>query len=105
MELARWIASKENPLTARVMVNRLWQHHFGTGLVATSDNFGLRGEAPSHPELLDWLAAHFVAGGWSVKSTHRLLLLSSAYRMSGRLDERALLVDPDNRLLWRMSRR
>ncbi len=105
LELARWIASKDNPLTARVMVNRVWQHHFGTGLVATSDNFGARGERPSHPELLDWLACRFVEGGWSVKSLHRLILLSSAYRMSDTPDERALRIDPGNRLLWRMPRR
>jgi hypothetical protein len=80
LELARWIASPENPLTARVMVNRIWQWHFGTGLVATSDNFGARGTRPTHPELLDWLAAEFVRSGWSVKHLHRLILLSAAYR-------------------------
>jgi mono/diheme cytochrome c family protein len=105
LELARWISSKDNPLTARVMVNRLWQHHFGTGLVATSDNFGARGELPSHSELLDWLASRFVERGWSIKAMHRLLLLSSTYQMSSRPDERALQVDPGNRLLWRMPRR
>ncbi len=81
LELARWIASPANPLTARVMVNRIWQHHFGRGLVATSDNFGTRGERPSHPELLDWLAARFVESGWSMKAMHRLMVLSAAYRM------------------------
>ncbi len=81
LELARWIASLANPLTARVMVNRIWQYHFGRGLVATSDNFGTRGERPSHPELLDWLAARFVESGWSMKAMHRLMVLSSAYRM------------------------
>jgi mono/diheme cytochrome c family protein len=80
LELARWIASKDNPLTARVMVNRIWQHHFGTGLVATSDNFGARGERPSYPELLDWLAARFIESGWSVKAMHRLILLSATYQ-------------------------
>ena len=80
LQLARWIASPHNPLTARVMVNRIWQHHFGRGLVATSDNFGTRGDRPSHPELLDWLSARFVESGWSVKAMHRLIVLSSAYQ-------------------------
>jgi cytochrome c553 len=105
LELARWIASKANPLTARVMVNRIWQQHFGTGLVATSDNFGLRGERPSHPELLDWLAGEFVASGWSIKSLHRLIVLSAAYRQSSRPDDRCMKADPNDRLLWRMPRR
>jgi hypothetical protein len=105
LELARWIASKDNPLTARVLVNRLWQHHFGTGLVATSDNFGSRGELPSHPELLDFLAARFVAGGWSIKAMHRLIVLSSTYQMAGTPNPRTLQVDPNNRLLSRMPRR
>ncbi|MBC8115432.1 MAG: DUF1549 domain-containing protein, partial [Candidatus Saccharimonas sp.] len=82
LELARWIASPANPLTARVMVNRIWQHHFGRGLVATSDNFGTRGERPSHPELLDWLAARFVENGWSMKSMHRLMVLSNTYQQA-----------------------
>ena len=102
LELARWIAAKENPLTARVMVNRIWQHHFGTGLVATSDNFGMRGEKPSHPELLDWLATEFVRSGWSVKAMHRLLVLSTTYRMSSRPDSAGMKADPNNRYLWRM---
>jgi hypothetical protein len=105
LELARWIADPHNPLTARVMVNRIWQHHFGTGLVATADNFGSRGERPSHPELLDWLAARFVEGGWSVKAMHRLIMLSAAYQQSAAWDGRAARVDPDDRLLWRMPRR
>jgi hypothetical protein len=105
LELARWIASKDNPLTARVMVNRLWQHHFGTGLVATSDNVGTRGEKPSHPELLDWLAWRFAHEGWSLKAMHRLMLLSSTYQMSSVPNEQALRIDPGNRLLWRMPRR
>lgn len=82
LELAQWIASPHNPLTARVMVNRIWQHHFGRGLVETSDNFGVRGKRPSHPELLDWLAARFVESGWSMKAMHRLMLLSSTYQQS-----------------------
>ncbi len=104
LELARWVASKDNPLTARVMVNRLWQHHFGTGLVATSDNFGSRGEKPSHPELLDWLASRFMASGWSVKALHRLILLSSTYQMAGTPNPAAAQADPGNRLLWRFPR-
>jgi hypothetical protein len=105
VELARWIADAKNPLTARVMVNRIWQHHFGTGLVATGDNFGSRGGRPSHPELLDWLAARFVEGGWSVKAMHRLIMLSGTYQQSAAADERAARLDPDNRLLWRFPRR
>ena len=80
LELARWIASPSNPLTARVLVNRVWQLHFGNGLVSTPDNFGTRGEAPTQPELLDWLAGEFIEGGWSVKKLHRLITLSSTYR-------------------------
>ncbi len=89
LELAHWIASPNNPLTARVMVNRIWQHHFGRGLVATSDNFGTRGERPSHPELLDWLASRFVESGWSMKAMHRLICLSATYQQSetGRLGD------------------
>jgi hypothetical protein len=105
LELARWIADPKNPLTARVLVNRAWQHHFGAGLVATADNFGMSGERPSHPDLLDWLAARFVEGGWSVKSLHRLMLLSSTYQMASTPSPRALAADPNNRLLWRMPRR
>jgi len=105
LELARWIASPRNPLTARVLVNRVWQGHFGTGLVATSDNFGKLGEPPSHPELLDWLAQKFLAAGWSVKQLHRELMLSATYQMSTTHDARAAQLDPENRLLWRMPRR
>ena len=104
-QLAEWLTQPEHPLTARVMVNRIWQAHFGEGLVRTPDNFGLRGEAPSHPELLDWLAREFVRGGWSVKQLHRLILLSSTYQMSVAFNARAANVDPENRLLWRMNRR
>ena len=101
LALARWIASPENPLTARVMVNRIWQHHFGTGLVATSNNFGKMGKRPTHPELLDWLASEFIESGWSVKSMHRLILRSSTYRRSGvpADPERLAEVDPENKLL------
>src|SRR6185503_481821 len=77
--LAAWLASPANPLTARVMVNRIWQHHFGRGLVATPSDFGTRGARPTHPELLDWLAGEFVAQGWSIKALHRLILRSAAY--------------------------
>jgi len=105
LELALWVASKDNPLTARVMVNRVWQHHFGTGLVATSDNFGTRGEKPSHPELLDWLAHEFVANGWSVKKLHRLMVLSATYQTGSKADERSLKADPNNRLLGRTERK
>lgn len=105
LELARWIASPENPLTARVMVNRIWQHHFGTGLVASSGDFGHRGEKPSHPELLDYLATQFVESGWSIKVMHRLMVLSSTYRQASVENEHAGQLDSDNRLLWRMNRR
>jgi hypothetical protein len=87
------------------MVNRVWQHHFGTGLVATSDNFGARGEKPSHPELLDFLAGEFVANGWSVKKLHRLILLSAVYQTGTRADDQALKADPNNRLLGRTTRK
>ncbi len=101
LELARAIASPDNPLTARVMVNRLWQHHFGTGLVRTSSDFGLRAESPSHPDLLDWLARRFVESGWSVKAIHRLILSSAVYQQSGCSDAADTARDPDNRLLAR----
>ncbi len=127
--LAEWIASPANPLTARVMVNRVWQGHFGTGLVETPSDFGRSGMKPSHPELLDWLAAEFIRGGWSLKKLHRLIVLSQTYRQSSRIEQRAqsqepiprpglhptsapkrsapspLLIDADNRLLWRFPAR
>jgi mono/diheme cytochrome c family protein len=105
LELAQAIASKDNPLTARVMVNRIWMHHFGRGIVGTPSNFGSLGERPTHPELLDYLAARFVADGWSVKKLHRAIMLSATYQLSSRYDERNAGVDADNRLLWRMNRR
>jgi len=106
LELARWIASKDNPLTARVMVNRVWQHHFGRGIVATSDNFGVRGERPSHPELLDYLATQFVANGWSIKKLHRMIVLSNTYRQQSRPSDAARKADPENRFLaWFPQRR
>ncbi len=104
--LAEWIASPENPLTARVMVNRIWQHHFGKGLVLTASNFGRLGRRPTHPELLDWLATEFAAKGWSVKHMHRLILLSEAYQMDSRYTANAgLEADPDNLYLWRYPQR
>ncbi len=105
--LARWLTQPENPLTARVIVNRVWQYHFGRGLVATASDFGKLGEPPSHPELLDWLTRRFIADGWSLKKLHRLILLSSTYRQSAQnpLAETARLKDPENRLLWRANTR
>jgi hypothetical protein len=105
LDLARAIASDQNPLTARVMVNRVWQHHFGRGLVGSSSNFGALGDRPSHPELLDWLAHRFIASGWSLKALHREIVLSSAYRQSSRLDPPGQAKDPENTLIWRMNRR
>ena len=102
--LAQWVAGADNPLTARVLVNRLWQHHFGRGLVPTPNDFGLRGERPTHPELLDWLATEFVARGWSVKQMHRLMLLSATYRQSTAASPEAHGIDPDNHLFSRMNR-
>src|SRR6185369_17565030 len=105
LELARWIAAEENPLTARVIVNRLWQWHFGEGLVRTPNNFGLAGEAPTHPELLDYLAKRFVENGWSIKSMHRMLMLSSLYQSDSTVTAEAGRVDPANRLWSRFQRR
>ncbi|MDR3401818.1 MAG: PSD1 and planctomycete cytochrome C domain-containing protein [Chthoniobacter sp.] len=99
--LADWIASPQNPLTARVMVNRIWQGHFGTGLVETPSDFGHNGAKPSHPELLDWLASEFIRSGWSVKHMHRLIVLSATYRQSSRIDAATQAKDADDRLLWR----
>jgi hypothetical protein len=103
--LAAWITRPEHPLTARVIVNRVWQHHFGRGLVATPNDFGRLGARPSHPELLDWLARRFVDQGWSLKKLHRDLVLSATYRQTARVpvSEKAALVDPSNTLLWRFS--
>jgi hypothetical protein len=105
LALARWIASPGNPLTARVMVNRLWQGHFGRGLVGTPSDFGAMGEEPELPELLDWLAAEFVARGWSVKAMHRVIVTSAAYRQGGGWDESAATADSANALHWRMPPR
>ncbi|HTU19832.1 MAG TPA: PSD1 and planctomycete cytochrome C domain-containing protein, partial [Gemmataceae bacterium] len=104
-ELAGWLASRDNPLTARVMVNRAWHHLFGAGLVRTVDNFGTAGERPSHPELLDYLAVRFMADGWSVKKLIRTIMLSRAYQMSSAGRSDTLVIDPENRLLAHMNRR
>ncbi|HTI51676.1 MAG TPA: DUF1553 domain-containing protein [Planctomycetaceae bacterium] len=103
--LADWMTSAENPLTARVMVNRLWQHHFGRGIVPTPNDFGLLGEPPTHPELLDWLASEFRDGGWRIKRMHRLIMLSNAYQMSSQGNEQGLAADPGNSLFWRFNMR
>ncbi len=101
LALARWLSSPSNPLTARVMVNRVWQFHFGDGLVRTPNDFGVMGEKPTHPELLDYLASWFVENGWSVKKLHRLIMSSNAYRMSRQGNAAYAAADPENRLLWR----
>ncbi len=105
LQLARWLASADNPLTARVMVNRIWQGHFGQGIVRSPSNFGKLGERPTHPELLDWLADQFVRGGWSVKKMHRLMMLSATYQQASEPDAETLKADPDNRLFGHMNRR
>ena len=105
LQLAQWLTDPNHPLTARVAANRIWQYHFGKGLVGTASDFGVNGERPSHPELLDWLAAEFMARRWSVKSMHRLIMTSSTYRQSSRWDDAAAKADPGNRLLWRFSPR
>ena len=102
---ANWIANSNNPLTARVMVNRIWQHHFGTGIVDTPSDFGANGTRPSHPELLDWLAAEFTDNGWSIKHMHRLILLSDTFRQASVPNEQAMNVDAGSRLLWRFPSR
>ena len=102
--LADWLTRPDNPLTARVLINRVWQHHFGRGIVATPSDFGTMGEPPSHPELLDWLATEFVARGWSMKTLHRLMVTSATYRQSSRPDPAALAADPENTLFWRQNR-
>ena len=104
--VAEWIASEEHPLTARVIANRVWQHHFGKGLVATANDFGRAGLKPTHPELLDWLASRFMADGWSLKRLHKRIMTSETYRLSSRTSHAAAMAaDPDNSLLWRQSLR
>ncbi len=104
LDLARSIVSRENPLTARVIVNRVWMHHFGAGLVRTPSDFGTRGEPPTHPELLDDLAVRFMDSGWSLKALHRMIVMSAAYRQSSADNEAGRKADPENLLLWRMNR-
>ena len=103
--LANWIASDKNQLAARVMVNRIWQHHFGRGIVGSSNNFGNIGDKPTHPELLDWLATRFMQGEWKLKTMHKLIMLSSTYQMSSQSSEKELAADPANKLYWRFSMR
>lgn len=105
IELAKWIVDPANPLTARVMVNRLWQHHFGRGIVPSSSDFGHLGEKPTHPELLDWLASEFQKSGWDIKKMHRLILESRTYQMSSDPDSANLEKDPENRNFWRYDMR
>ncbi len=103
--LAEWIACKDNPLTARVAVNRVWQQHFGRGIAAASADLGATGDAPTHPALLDWLATELVAGKWSLKHIHRLVVTSATYKQSSQTSEAAMKIDPDNQLLWRQNRK
>jgi mono/diheme cytochrome c family protein len=105
LRLAEWIVDNKNPLTARVLVNRLWQHHFGTGIVDTPSDFGANGTAPSHPQLLDWLASELIKNGWSTKHLHRLILTSRTFRQSNLPSANGLKVDADSRLLWRFPPR
>jgi mono/diheme cytochrome c family protein len=108
LAFARWLTGPDHPLTARVMVNRVWQHHFGRAIVETPDNFGKAGASPTHPELLDWLAVEFMKQGWSMKKLHKLIMTSTAYRQSSEqpsADSVAIKVDPENRLLWRVNLR
>jgi hypothetical protein len=105
LELAHWLTRPEHPLTARVMVNRIWQHHMGEGIVRTPNNFGEMGQRPTHPELLDYLAEQFVRSGWSIKAMHRLIMSSAVYQQSSSAAAKTLARDPDNRLWSRMNRR
>jgi hypothetical protein len=105
LAFARWLVANDNPLTPRVLVNRLWQHHFGAGIVATPSDFGYMGERPSHPELLDWLAAQLRAGGWKLKPIHKLIVMSQAYRQASTYRQEAAAIDAESRLLWRFPPR
>lgn len=106
LQLAHWLTASDNPLTARVMANRIWQYHFGTGLVKTPSDFGMRGLPPTHPALLDWLASRFIADGWSIKKMHRHIMLSRTYQLSSKAEanQDAIRSDPDNDLHWRFNR-
>src|SRR5262249_53271002 len=104
LALARWLVDRRNPLTARVVVNRIWQAYFGRGLVETDHDFGTQGTPPSHPELLDWLACEFMDRGWSLKAIHRLIVTSATYRQASLVRPEGAAKDPDNRLLWRQAR-
>jgi len=104
LDLARWLVSPRNPLTPRVTVNRIWQRYFGKGIVATENDFGSQGAPPTHPELLDWLAAKFIDSGWSLKSMHRLIVNSATYRQASRFRPELLEIDPNNQLLARQNR-
>jgi hypothetical protein len=109
--LAHWLTRPDHPLTARVIVNRLWQQHFGRGIVATPNDFGMQGERPTHPELVDWLAVELVESGWSLKHIHRLMVTSTTYRQSSHFQPddadamKAMIADPENKLLWSANRR
>jgi mono/diheme cytochrome c family protein len=105
LAFAKWLTGGENPLTARVMANRIWQYHFGRGIVRTSSDFGFQGSKPTHPQLLDWLAAEFVNQGWSMKAMHRLILMSKTYQMSSQFSAEGFEKDPGNDLLWRFNLR
>lgn len=105
LQLAEWITSSQNPLTARVIVNRIWQHHFGRGIVATSSNFGVSGALPTHPELLDFLAGQLIKNNWSLKSIHRMILTSRTWRLSSNSDDEMAAIDTGNEYLWRQNRR
>src|SRR5258706_8658528 len=103
--LAEWLATPNHPLTARVMANRIWEWHFGEGLVRTPDNFGRMGERPTHPELLDYLASRFTSSGWSIKAMHRTIMLSSAYQMASESDEKRLQSEPVYTLFFGIKRK
>ena len=103
--LAEWLTRPNNPLSTRVIVNRVWQEHFGRGIVATPSDFGKLGQPPSHPELLDWLTIDFVKNGWSLKRLHRLIVLSNVYRQLAVEDKAKSAIDPENRFYWRMNRK
>jgi mono/diheme cytochrome c family protein len=105
LALAHWIVAQDNPLPARVMVNRIWQQHFGRGIVRSPNDFGFQGTRPTHPELLDWLASEYVAGGWRMKPLHKLILTSRAYKMSSKAHAKELAADPANDLFWRFDMR